>query len=249
MVETSHSTLRKFITGLAAPVLFSISLSSNATLIFGPAARTQFENFQTTLGDTLETFDGFAAQTDLTTQIPGLTFETTFKRFLPPPGPISQPVHVICSPSNPFSSVCSSADGTNRIIGGTGTNGGATDGQSRYEIVFDTGMLRVGLERISNTAALTSFYSGATLLGQHQNTVNTEFVGFLTDAANPITRVEMDGLACPGAPFATCVLYSNDLFYGNRPPSQAPVPEPATFLLMGLGVAGLGFARRRRLNG
>jgi hypothetical protein len=143
--------------------------------------------------------------------------------------------------------LCTPADGTNRIIGGTGTNGGATDGQSRYEIAFDTGMLRVGLERIANTAALTSFYSGATLLGQHQNTANTEFVGFLTDAANPITRVEMDGLACPGAAFATCVLYSNDLFYGNRPESVG-VPEPAALLLMGLGLAGLGVARRRKLN-
>ena len=247
MLETSNSTLRKFITGLAMPVLFSISLSSNATLISGPAARTTFEGFQATLGDTLETFDGFAAQTDLTIQIAGLTFETTFKRFIPPPGPISQPVHVICSPGNPFSSLCTPADGTNRIIGGTGTNGGATDGQSRYEIAFDTGMLRVGLERIANTAALTSFYSGAALLGQHQNTANTEFVGFLTDAANPITRVEMDGLACPGAAFATCVLYSNDLFYGNRPESVG-VPEPAALLLMGLGIAGLGFARRRKLN-
>ena len=175
------------------PVLFSISVSSNATLIYGASARTQFENYQATLGDTLETFDGFAAQTDLTTQIPGLTFETTYKRFVSPPGPISQPVHVICDGGNPYGTTCSDTD---MIISGTGTNGGATDGQSIYEIVFDTGMLRAGLERIFNTFSLTRFYRGATLLGEHQNTANTEFVGFITDAANLITRIEMDGLNC-----------------------------------------------------
>ncbi len=235
---------KKLIIIITITILFSISISSNAGLIYGSSARTQFDNYRTTLGDTLETFDGFAAQTDLTTQISGLTFETTYKRFIPPAGPISQPVHVICSPSNPYSGSCTSGDGTNRIIGGTGTNGGATDGQSIYEIVFGTGMLRVGLERIFNTFSLTSFYSGSTLLGQHQNTANTEFVGFITDATNLITRVEMDGLNCGTTSAVYCVGYSNDLFYGDTP-EVVTAPEPTTLALIGLGLAGIGWKRRK----
>jgi hypothetical protein len=34
--------------------------------------------------------------------------------------------------------------------------------------------------------------------------------------------------------------------FGARIPDPDPVPEPATFGLMGLGLLGLGFARRRK---
>ena len=244
---TQMGSLRKIATGIALPALLSLSAVSNAGLISGPSARAQFENYQATLGDTLQTFDGFPAQTDLTTQIPGLTFETTFKRFIPPPGPVSLPVHVICDGGNPYGTVCSDTD---MIISGTGTNGGATDGQSVYEVAFDTGMLRAGLDRIFNPFSLTRFYSGATLLAEHQNTANVEFVGYVSDAANLITRIEMDGLLCDVRTNTFCVGYSDNLFYGNVPEpddnggGDGEAPVPATWLLM---LPAL-WAMRRRLR-
>ncbi len=234
-------TLKRLISVIVFPVLCFISVSANATLISGSTARAQFENYQTTLGDTLETFDGFTQQTNLTTQIPGLTFKTTLDRFSGG-NAVDLEVNVICSGGNPYGySSCPS--GNNNLIGGV-RSGGITDGRSVYEIVFDTGMLRVGLERIWNTASLTRFYSGTTLLGQHQNTAGTEFVGFISDAANLITRVEMDGAMLNGY---YQVGYANDLFYGNTPEQViGQVPEPNILALLFIGLASLGITRKKK---
>ncbi|MCP5228320.1 hypothetical protein [Accumulibacter sp.] len=239
------TSIRQLISLAAVPALLATSLPSNAGIVYGTAARTQFEDYAATLGDTHETFNGFAAQTKLTTQIPGLTFRTTVDGtgfHAPPPGgsrgtPVNLEVNVICSLGNPFSTSCGSAPGSaNRLIGGV-RQGGVTDGQSVYEITFDTGQMRAGLTRtFFNTLMLTRFYSGATLLGEHQNTAIEEFVGFISDAANPITRIEMDGLFDVVPNFSPAgvyqVGYADDLFFGSTPLPTSNVPEPATWLLV-----------------
>lgn len=237
VVKTS---LRQLISLAAVPALLLTSLPSNAGIVYGAAARTQFENYANTLGDTHQTFDGFAAQTNLTTQISGLTFRTTvdgtgFHTLGGSRGtPVNLEVNVICSLGNPFTPSCGAS--TNRLIGGV-RQGGVTDGQSVYEIVFSSGQLRAGLTRtFFNTSMLTRFYSGTTLLGEHQNTAIEEFVGFVSDAANPITRIEMDGLFDLTNPPTTGVYqvgYADDLYYGAAPfPPTNGVPEPATWLLV-----------------
>ena len=216
-----------------APMLLLISLPAGATLVFGTAARAQFDDFAATLGDTYESFDGFAGQTNLTTQVPGVTFRTTADGFgfgANRPA-INLEVNVICSPGNPFSG-CQATE-TDHLIGGV-RSAGITDGQSVYEIVFDGGQLRAGLTRTWNTFSLTRFYSGTTLLAEHQNTANEEFVGFIAEASNLVTRIEMDGLIPPtGRCCVYQVGYADDLFFGDVAQNTGgTVPEPATLLLM-----------------
>lgn len=230
-------TFRKTVMAVVVPTLLSISVPASAGMVFGTSARTQFDGFVTSLGDTYESFDGFAAQTNLTTQISGLTFRTTVDGtgfHAPPPAPRGTPVNlevnVICSLTNPFDPFpC----GANRLIAGV-RQGGVTDGQSVYEIVFDSGQLRAGLTRtFFNTSMLTRFYSGTTLLGEHQSTAPTEFVGFISDAANPITRIEMDGLYDANARVYHTG-YADDLFFGDVADNTGngnTTPEPATWLL------------------
>ena len=175
-------------------------------LIFGPAARTQFENFQAVAGDTFIDFESVATGTNLTTQFSGITFASNISTTGIPFGP----VHV------EVSGAFSGTDG-NTIVGSPCDPGCVDDGRVGYEIVFATPQRRAGLERIWNTSTKTQFYNASdTLLAEHVNTVGTEFVGFIADGTVPATdwvsRIQIDGNLLTGV---RQVGYSNDLFYGT----------------------------------
>jgi len=70
------------------------------------------------------------------------------------------------------------------------------DGQSKFELTFSTPIGHVGLMRNWNTNSLTRFYNEAgTLLAEHRNTTNHEFVGYVADRPeNRVHRIEFDGL-------------------------------------------------------
>jgi|GEM_PF-1244355 len=191
-----------------------INTTVNAELIFGTSARTQFEDFHRRLGDSFVDFEDFDAKTNLTTEIDGLTFKTTEDRAFQNNNPIDTGVNIICSQASPFSASC---EDENHQIAGV-REGNTTDGQSLYEINFSTPQRRVGIERNWNTHALTHFYNGSTLLATHQNTANSEFVGYISNS-NLITRIVLDGEVTDiGEDFPRGIYqvgYSDDLFYGS----------------------------------
>lgn len=213
--------------------LLLINLPSYAAgqLVFGPTARTQFEDFKTRLGDSFQDFENIPVSNITTTAlIPGVTFRTTRDRAFQHDNAISTGVNVICSPAQPFSGSCANP---NHHISGVRA-GNTTDGQSVYEIEFTTPQLRAGLLRNWNTDTRTFFYSGATLLASHQNTVGLEFVGFIADT-DLITKIVIDGANTPANGFPRGIYqsgYSDDLFYGTTPDT------PTTFTVGG-NVAGL----------
>lgn len=203
--------LRKFIYFML--FLVWINIPVHAELVYGTSARAQFEEFRSRLGDSYLDFENLAAKSNITTEISGLTFKTTEDRAFQNNNAIDTGVNVICSSASPFSSSCDNED--HQIAGVR--EGNTTDGQSLYEIHFSQPQRRVGLERNWNTFSLTHFYSGNSLLATHQNTQNSEFVGYISESAN-ITRVVIDGIATdvsdtyPRGIYQTG--YSDDLFYG-----------------------------------
>ena len=212
-------------------VIIGMPTLASAGLVYGPDARTQFETYRDTLGDTFMDFED--VPTGRYHSLPGISFDTTAVRWPDIIDPWFGPIFVEDYHRYP----------NHQLMGESGYQ--ALDGQSRYEITFNDPQLRVGIFRPWNTYSLTSFYAGSTLLGTHQNTMDFEFVGFVSDSAN-ITRIVMDGeietLSTGREVYQ--VGAADDLFFGSRP--SEPIPEPATMLLLGSGLVGLAGTKLRK---
>jgi hypothetical protein len=88
--------------------------------------------------------------------------------------------------------------------------------------------------------AIRAFDAGGTLLDQALSAVgtqpNNQAFETLTVGASDIRRIEIDG-------FADVII---DTLTFDNPQLVINVPEPGTLAVLGLGLVGLGFARRRR---
>ncbi len=212
---------------LLSSLVLAVPVSTWAGMIYGPSARTQFENLLAAdPGATFEDFETYHGQL-LTTQIAGVTLATTYQRY-PSPAPVNLPMAVL-----PYGFVTAPAGYLQPL-----RMGNIPDGQSQWTITFDTPQRWAGLVRNWNTNALTRFYAGGTLLDTHQNTVNREFVGYYADSSDPggwVTHIVVDGLNVGGY----SVGLGDDLFFGT-------VPEPSTAGLVAAGVALMGLMARRR---
>ncbi|MCC6474603.1 MAG: hypothetical protein IT514_12765 [Burkholderiales bacterium] len=204
-----------------------------AGLVFGPGARTQFEGYVASAGDTFIDFGSapisLPAGTDLTSQYSayGVTFSSNISVAGAPFGP----VHV---------EVSSAPGRVNTIVGSPCDGGCVDDGQVGYQALFATPQRRAGLMRNWNTFAVTRFYNqGGQLLAEHVNSVGSEFVGYIADGTNPATdwvaRIQMDGNVLSGS---RQVGYSDDLFFGTAAvgPSYTPSLLPG-FNLIGNSLA------------
>jgi hypothetical protein len=111
-------------------------------------------------------------------------------------------------------------------------------------IDFDMTVSMFGIDMLTNDGTSSfqlSFFSGATLINNGFFTVATNtsfsFYGF-QDLVNGFDRVVIDA----GNTSNRAMIVDNLRF--NL--ASAPVPEPSIIALFGLGLVGLGFARRRQ---
>lgn len=158
---------------------------------------------------------------------------------------------IVGSPSGPLTLDAASpntfitsdgANPTSPVLSGTPTfNGGIA-------ILFDIDLAGVGFDGgffdAVGSTGITAFARDGTLLGTITNTgTGIEFLGLVTDdGSESIAGVFLDLTGSEPAGFAI-----DNLRFGRRGEVIIPgVPEPAALGLFGLGILGLGLARRRR---
>lgn len=133
------------------------------------------------------------------------------------------------------------ANPTSPVLSGTPIfNGGIA-------ILFDVELAGVGFDggffNAVGSTGITAFARDGSLLGTVSNTVTgIEFLGLVTDdGSEAIAGVFLDLVGAEPAGFAI-----DNLRFGRRGQVNNPVPEPASFAVLGLGLAVAGFAVRKR---
>lgn len=205
--------------------------AADAGIIYGPDAKAYFAAMQAEFNEVYLDFESVAAGTNLMPGADPFGVGARFASIINTNGTPFGPEHVEVSNLHGYTTY------GNTIVGSPYPFGN-DDGRVGYEIRFDTPQYRAGILRAWNTSALTRFYNAdGVLLGEHQNTVGAEFVGWVADSSDPSTwvaRMVMDGLVLSGT---RQVGYSDDLYFGVMVPS----PTSAGVIVLGL----TAFKRRR----
>lgn len=146
-------------------------------------------------------------------------------------------------PASPFTAtVTDAANATSPVLSGSPLFNGP------IAVLFDVDLAGVGFDAgffdAIGSAGITAFARDGSLLGTITNSIlGIEFLGLVTaDGSNQIAGVFLDLVGAEPEGFAI-----DNLRFGRAGQVAEPggaLPEPATLALLGLGLAGLGAARR-----
>ncbi len=144
-----------------------------------------------------------------------------------------------------------SVDADDGSIDGSGSAGHSwfySSGSTGVTFTFQNAVTAAGIVWTDGAGSTTfQAYRGATLLGSIQATVATSGYTGQTDEDSFFGVQDMDGITSIRLSNSSGGIELDHVQYGDAATTTVPtVPEPATLVLMGLGLAGVGFSKRRK---